>query len=173
MPNKSTSFFGAIAKGSFIVHHSYITKSKNSGRFLDESSFEFARAIGNPKFENIGKEMLCAGLKWRCLINGSNMQRYRHGAFTGISFAMINDGEKSELFSELLISGGARKVFINFYDKSLARENVSHCFYSCEENLYEYFDQNGINELLRENIKIMKTSSIIEYLLSSCEKPEI
>lgn len=47
-PGKSEKALASIASGKWILHVSYVQKSKEAGRFLNEEEFEF----GNPKAKN-------------------------------------------------------------------------------------------------------------------------
>ncbi|KAJ3392535.1 hypothetical protein HDU84_004020, partial [Entophlyctis sp. JEL0112] len=80
-PANTEKCFSACAKGAWILHETYIEKSSEAGRFLDEEEFEWAKFLTSNDSDI--SQLCSASKKWRVKLANykSGFQNHPSGAF--------------------------------------------------------------------------------------------
>lgn len=136
-PGKNEKALAAIASGKWILHVSYVQKSKEAGQFLDEEEFEF----GNPKAKN--KEFYDVKdsyvYHWRRKISGRG-----YGAFHDMRAIVV--AEKRNALINVIEAGGG--VVIDIEPPYEDTVDATHCLMELKKitNISQYMPlaQQGI-----------------------------
>lgn len=156
-PGKNEKALASIASGKWILHVSYVQKSKEAGQFLDEEEFEF----GNPKTKN--KQFYDAKdshvYHWRRKISGRG-----YGAFHDMrAIAVV---EKRNALINVIEAGGGVVVDIEPpYEDTV---DATHCLMELKkiQNISQYVP------LAQQGIKCYNVFYIIHHLLNPEKRNE-
>jgi len=103
--SRSEKMLGSIAKGMWVLHHSYMKACLKAGQILPEAEFEwgnpdndFVEKIGNELEQRLAK----AAFRWRV-----NKGRGKPPVFSGIKAAVHAADPRKSAFKKLLELGGA------------------------------------------------------------------
>lgn len=169
-PNRGEKYLSTMAAGGFSIHPEYVTQCAEAGRLVEIDPFEF----GNPKFKSSLKEvfeedietMFNAPYKWRKWIKDEEIERFKDGAFTGMTFTIVEHKGKPTLFPKVLKKGGGNCVDIDF-DKDLTvstlkKMNIDCCLVENRERL----SKRNAMVLQACNIRTVNVKFISDFLFS-------
>lgn len=149
-PGRNEKALACMAAGKWILHVSYVIKSKEAGHFLDEEEFEF----GNPKAKkNISFEEKDGCIyQWR-----KEVARRGYGAFHDMRAIVVS--EKKDSLANVIEAGGGVVVKVDPpYDDPV---HATHCL--LEVKLIKNFEPYV--PLVKQGIKCLNTLYISHCLM--------
>uniref|UniRef100_A0A1I7YTC5 BRCT domain-containing protein n=1 Tax=Steinernema glaseri TaxID=37863 RepID=A0A1I7YTC5_9BILA len=152
----------AIARGLWVLSPEYLIKSRDAGRFLDESPYEHGQ-MEKIKYDSDDSRKLAGVCKhWRLEVQHS--PKYAHGAFAGWN-ALVCGGLMAEAVVELIRFGGGNAKIHHNAGTDFA--GFTHALFESKKNLF--YEKNAVR-LKEMGIPVRRVDYTIDSLLQKQPK---